>query len=138
MKRRIFFEKVSFFEKMIFFFKKVIFFIFLCCQPLGLWVHMRPTRHCGRVGTHHGGVQSDFMCLQGHLKKTGKFCPFKILFFCQKCAKMRKKKYFCVSGHLGDLKTYLDAKFQLIWPSNKASDHFWSLLGGQVDIPDHF
>ena len=31
-----------------------------------------------------------------------------------------QKKYFCVSGHLGNLKTYLDVKFQLIWPSNEA------------------
>ena len=33
-----------------------------------------------------------------------------------------KKKYFCVSGHLGNLKTYPDTKFQLIWPSNKANN----------------
>ena len=45
---------------------------------------------------------------------------------------MRKKtqKKNCISGPLGNVKTYLDAKFQLIWPSNEArasSDHFFGI-----------
>ena len=60
-----FFEKVSFFEKKGLFQKKD-FFHFLFSQPLGLWVPMRPTRHCGRMGTHNGGVQSVFRCLRAH------------------------------------------------------------------------
>ena len=39
-----------------------------------------------------------------------------------------QKKYFCISGPLGNLKTNLDAKFQLIWPSNKARASKWALL----------
>merc|ERR1712105_529004 len=62
-------KKNHFFEKLSFFSKKSFFFIFLLCQPLGLWVPTRPPRRCGRVGTHHGGVRSDFRCLQSHLKK---------------------------------------------------------------------
>merc|ERR1712074_56663 len=80
---RAFFEKLSFFQKSHF------FFIFLLCQPLGLWVPTRPPRHCGRVGTHHGGVRSNFRCLQSHLKKKRKN---KIFFFWQKKEKKKKKK----------------------------------------------
>ena len=54
-----------------------------------------------------------------------------------------QKKYFCVSGHLGNVNTYLDAKFQLIWPSNEASDQKrslffqkWSFFDKQVGILD--
>ena len=46
------------------FFQKSPFFIFILCQPLGLWVHMQPPGHCGCMGSHHGGVWSDFRCLQ--------------------------------------------------------------------------
>ena len=50
---------------------------------------------------------------------------FKFNFF----AKNAQKKYFCVSGHYGNLKTYLDTKFQLIWPSNKARTSKWAWRG---------
>ena len=40
----------------------------------------------------------------------------------------------CVSGHLGNLKTYLDTKFQLIWPSNEARNKKDTLLKNQVSF----
>ena len=52
MKKNYFFKTNEFFLK-----KNVFFFIFLFCQPLGLWVPMQPPHHCGCMGTHHGGVQ---------------------------------------------------------------------------------
>merc|ERR1712105_374286 len=91
---------------------------------LGLWVPTRPPRHCGRVGTHHGGVRSDFRCLQSHLKKKNGKIQF---FFWPKMRKKTQKKKI-VSGPLGNVKTYLDTKFQLIWPSNEARasrNHFF-------------
>ena len=121
---------MAFFWKNEFFSKKSFFFIFLLCQPLGLWVPTRPPRHCGRVGTHHGGVRSNFRCLQSHLKKkTGKF---KFCFLAKNAQKKRKKKKI-VSGPLGNVKTYLDTKFQLIWPSNEARasrNHFFGIKWG--------
>ena len=51
---------------------------------------------------------------------------FKFIFLAKNAQKNAKKN--CVSGPLGNLKTYLDAKFQLIWPSNEARasiDHFF-------------
>ena len=41
--------------------------------------------------------------------------------------KKRKKKKN-VSGPLGNVKTYLDTKFQLIWPSNEARNQKDTLL----------
>ena len=58
-------------------------------------------------------------------KKTGKF---KINFLAKNAPKKRKKKKKIVSGPLGNVKTYLDAKFQLIWPSNEATDKKDTLL----------
>ena len=62
-------------------------------------------------------------------KKRPNFAVFKFCFFAKnapKCANF----FFGVSGPLGDVKTYLDAEFQLIWPSNEAR------TSGQVDIFD--
>merc|ERR1712112_501037 len=87
------------------------------------------TRHCGRVGTHHRGVRSDFRCLESHLKK--KRAIFKFSFFAKNAPKCAKK-YFCVSGHYRNLKTYLDTKFQLIWPSNEARASKWAFFFPKV------
>jgi len=73
-------------------------------------------------------VYNQFLHASGQIKKKKRqnFAVFKFCFFAKnapKCAKI----FFCVSGPLGNVKTYLDTKFQLIWPSNEASDHFFGL-----------
>merc|ERR1712105_563683 len=50
--------------------------------------------------------------------------------FWPKMRQKNAKKKKIVSGPLGCVKTYLDTKFQLIWPSNEArasSDHFFGI-----------
>merc|ERR1712105_497022 len=57
-------------------------------------------------------------------KKNGKIQKKKLA----KNAPKKRKKKKIVSGPLGNVKTYLDTKFQQIWPSNEArasSDHFF-------------
>ena len=57
-------------------------------------------------------------------KKTGKLKKKNLA----KNAQKNANNFFCVSGPLGNVKTYLDAKFQLIWPSNEARasrNHFF-------------
>merc|ERR1712082_264176 len=46
------------------------------------------------------GVYNQFLGASGPIKKkTVKFCRFQIWFFCQKCAKMRKKNIFAFLVH---------------------------------------
>ena len=93
------------------------FFIFLFSQPVGLWVPMQPPCHYGHSGTHHGGVQLVFRCLQTHLEiKTGKFYHFqqKIAITWPKMVESAQNQ--SCPTHLS--KIYVHTKCQLIWPSN--------------------
>ena len=84
----------------------------------------------GSVGTHHGGVRSDFRCLQSHLKKKRKnFAVLKFSFFAKNAPKCAKK-YFCDSGHLGNLKPILMPIFSSFGLQTKPAitfDHFWGV-----------
>ena len=118
------------FSKKRHFSKKMIFFQFFIYLIPGLWVPMRPTRHCGRVGTHNGGVQSVFRCPRANLKKKRpNLAVFKFCFFAKnapKCAKI----FFCVSGPLGNVKPILTSNFSSFGLQTKPAitfDHFWGV-----------
>ena len=110
MKKNIFFvhfgafmAKKLFFSKKLNFSKKLLFLIFLFMQSQVYGYPRNP------------------------LKKWANFAVLKFSFFAKNAPKCAKK-YFCVSGHLGNLKTYLDTKFQLIWPSNSRENQNNTLL----------
>ena len=85
-------------------------------------------------------MSNQFLGASRPIKK--KTAVFKFGFFAKNAPK-NAKKYFCVSGHLGNVKTYLDTKFQLIWPSNSRENQNntlffqkWSFFGRKVNLLD--
>ena len=118
MRKTYFFEKKTHFLKKLVFFKQMRFsHIFVMPTP-ALWVSMRSPRHCGRVDTQHGGVQSVFRWLRAHLKKKqANFAIFKKT----KNAVTQPKMFESAQNqsHPTRLsKTYFHSEFQLIWSSN--------------------
>ena len=130
MRKNDFFEKNHFSKKRNFS-KKKLFLIFLLSQsqvygyprdPLAIVVAWVPIT----------GVYNQFLHASGQIKKkNGKILPFSNFVFLPKM-RQNAQFFFCVSGPLGNVKTYLDTKFQLIWPSNEARASKRSLLKKKV------
>ena len=84
------------------------------------------------------GVYNKFLGASGPIKKTGKFCYFKILFFFAITLPKMVKSSQNQSHPTHLSKTYLNAKFQLIWPSNRRENKKYTLFLGSDTLFDLF